>query len=101
MNSFGDATSPLSGAHANDLGEPVEADMLGDESRADFDHAVAALEEHAVLMPHSLTMPRLQHISNNMCNEVHTALPHFSEYWIQLKALETLLVVPERRSRYI
>ena len=52
-------------------------------------------------MPSTITVPGLQHIANNMCNETHTSLSHWKVFWSQLKRLESLLAMSERRSRYV
>ena len=59
------------------------------------------IEMSSAFLPASLTIPGLQRISNNMSNEVHTALTAWRPFWAQLKVLEALLVVPERRSRFV
>jgi hypothetical protein len=52
-------------------------------------------------LPAALTIPGLQHLANNMCNETHTALEHWKHFWNQLKAIETLLALHERRTRFV
>ena len=36
-----------------------------------------------------------------MCNEVHSVLSHWPVLWDQMKKLEALLAIPERRSRFV
>jgi hypothetical protein len=36
-----------------------------------------------------------------MCNDTHTALVGWQRFWGQLKTLEALLVISERRARYV
>ena len=43
----------------------------------------------------------LQHIVHNMSEDVHTSLSHWEEYMKQLKQLEALMRVEERRERFI
>ena len=62
---------------------------------------LAELHAAGVLLPACLTIPGLQHIANNMVAEVHTSMEHWGEFFSQCKALEAMLVIPERRSRYI
>ena len=52
-------------------------------------------------LPGALNVPGLQHIANNLASDVHTSLSHWPVFWEQLKSLEAMLHVPERRSRYV
>ena len=57
--------------------------------------------ERPKLLPCCLSMPGVQHITNNMCNDVRRGLLSWSRFWQQAKAPETMLVISERRSRFI
>ena len=77
-----------------------------DEEREEQEPDAAELAEadHDMrhrLMPFCLTVPGLQHITNNLCNDVHCNLQHFGDFWKELKNLEALLRVDERRARYV
>ncbi len=61
----------------------------------------AVLEDSDAFMPACLTIPGLQHICGNMCSEVHTSMSGWPRFWDQLKTLEAMLVISERRARYV
>ena len=43
----------------------------------------------------------MQHVANNMCNDVHQSLKHWPHFFAQLKNLEAFCRVKERRSKYV
>ena len=53
------------------------------------------------LMKNSLTIAGLQHITNNMCADMHLTLSNWKTYFTELKNVEALLSNPDRRSRYV
>ena len=53
------------------------------------------------LLHKAFTFPGLQHISNNLCSDVHKSLSHWGQFWKDIKNLESLLSVDERRSRFV
>jgi hypothetical protein len=77
---------------------PTPIAAPGTPPRQVFDQTYLDAE---VFMPGSLTVPGLQHIASNMCNETHTSLARWPKFWDQLKVLEALLSLHERRSRLI
>ena len=52
-------------------------------------------------MPEALTIAGLQHIVNNLCSDVHQNMSHCTSFHGDLKSLEALLRVDERRQRFI
>ena len=53
------------------------------------------------MMPNSLTIAGLQHITHNLLQDIHTAMSHWACFHAQLKVLEGFLRIPERRARFV
>ena len=51
-------------------------------------------------MPEALTVAGLQHVVNNLCSDVHQGMKHWQAFHAQLKSLEALLRIDERRQRF-
>ena len=93
--------------------DDVDGPMLVDDDDDDDDDEGGALGGAVVareaaeavgasfFMPHALTVAGLQHVVNNLCAEVHQGLNHWSAFHAELKALESLLRVQERRQRFV
>jgi hypothetical protein len=79
----------LEGAH--DLDGVDAARVENEESDSRSQH----------LMPNSLTIAGLQHIINNLCEDVHKSLAHWDVFFKQLKCLESFLRIEERRARFV
>jgi hypothetical protein len=76
----------------------------GDEEFPGFPPAPVlppAAEVPTAFVPSSLTIAGLQHITNNLCTDVHEHLKHWGAFWIELKNFESLLAVAERRKRFV
>ncbi|CAE7488403.1 unnamed protein product, partial [Symbiodinium sp. KB8] len=53
------------------------------------------------LMPCAFTIGGLQHVVNNLCADVHQGMGNWAPFYSDLKAVEALLRVDERRQRFI
>ena len=53
------------------------------------------------LLPYAMTFPGLQHLMSNLCADVHVSLSYWDTFWKQLKNVEPLLTVEERRMRFV
>ena len=62
---------------------------------------VACTPAPPVLMDNALQIAGLQHISDNLCEDVHLAMDYWPQFFAYLKLLEALLTVQERRFLYI
>lgn len=51
-------------------------------------------------MENAMTIAGAQHISNNLCHDVHINLDHWAEFWDSLKNLEGLVCDSDRLRRY-
>jgi hypothetical protein len=72
---------------ANDLEEPGHVPAVDSGSQVH-------------LMPNALTIAGLQHIVNNLSEDVHKGLDHWDTFHSQLKNFEQMLKLPERRRRF-
>ena len=48
-----------------------------------------------------MTIAGLQHIMNNLLCDVHVRLSHWDAFYAEAKQFESLLTIPERRSRFV
>jgi hypothetical protein len=101
----------------SEISEPCDVDGAHFDSDESAATPIADMDEQAApppppppvderdndvsFLPNSLTVPGLQHIMNNLCNDVHKHLHHWTHFWDELKNLEALLVVSERRQRFV
>ena len=76
---------------------PMEAPACSRRTRAE----VGPQADVDCVLSDCLTIPGLQHIVNNLCNDVHNSMGYFATFWQHLKSLESLLCVSERRGRYV
>ena len=55
----------------------------------------------ARFMPRAFPIAGMQHIVSNLCSDVHQGMNHWSNFHSELKALEALLRIDERRQRFV
>ena len=82
--------------------EPLEADA--DDIVMHLDRAEAPAEDvprQRYFLPNALPIMGMQHCVHNLLKEAHTSLTGWSEFWQDLKNLESLLNWPFRRRRLI
>ena len=94
--SAGDAVIP-------DL-EPSAAvgdDIDGVDGPAFHDDPSGKADAPKHFMPNCMAFGGLQHVVNNLCEDVHKGLAHWPTFYTQLKVLEVFLRTDERRQRYI
>ncbi len=60
-----------------------------------------AEEGSSFVFRHALTIPGTLHIFHNLCANMETVFPEWSEFWQQLRAFEAILRKPFRRARLI
>ena len=63
--------------------------------------APAPRESTTYFLPNSLTVAGLQHIINNMNADTHKSLKHWEAFFAELKNLQGLFGMTERRQRYV
>ena len=52
-------------------------------------------------LPNAFPVAGMQHVVNNLCADVHQGMCHWKAFHAELKALEALLRIDERRQRFI
>ena len=67
-------------------------------------HTMSAIpkgEPLAALMPNAMLFPGLQHIASNLCQDIESVMVGWSSFYQELKNIESLLRMAERRTRLI
>ena len=64
-------------------------------------HETEAARGTVRFMPQAFPVAGMQHIVDNLCSDVHQGMSHWSNFHSDLKALEALLRIDERRQRFV
>ena len=84
----------------------VDGDFLDDGPVVELEAPVAppprpGQDDTVFFFPEALTVAGLQHIVSNLTADVHQGMKHWAHFFDNLKTLESLLRVDERRQRFI